>query len=132
MVRHLGDTAQVKGYEQAGATVIKGPARLAGAGRVEAGGQLLEADHVVIATGSQPLRPAVGGLDQGRGWTNREATNVRDIPSPVLLGGGSAVGVELGQFYSGMGAQGTIVQRADRLGDRRGPRAGGVPGQAPA
>jgi pyruvate/2-oxoglutarate dehydrogenase complex dihydrolipoamide dehydrogenase (E3) component len=56
MVRHFDDSAQVEGYEQAGATVIKGPARLAGPGQVEAGGQLLEADHVVIATGSQPVR----------------------------------------------------------------------------
>src|SRR5260370_28089345 len=30
MVRHLDDTAQVKGYEQNGATVITGTARLAG------------------------------------------------------------------------------------------------------
>src|SRR5712672_1975427 len=29
MVRHLDDSAQVKDYEQAGATVIKGPTRLA-------------------------------------------------------------------------------------------------------
>jgi len=130
MVRHLDDTAQVKSYEQAGATVIKGPARLAGPGQVEAGGQLLEADHVVIATGSQPLRPAIEGLDQGTVWTNREATNVRDIPSRVLLVGGSAVGVELGQFYSGMGAQVTIIQRADRLVDREDPRVGELAGQA--
>src|SRR6266568_1531394 len=130
MVRHLDDTAQVKGYEQAGGTVIKGPARLAGPGRVEAGGQLLEADHVVIATGSQPLRPAIGGLDQVPVWTNREATNVRDIPSRVLLVGGSAVGVELGQFYAGMGAQVTIIQRADRLVDREDPRVGELAAQA--
>ncbi len=130
MVRHLDDSAQVTGYEQAGATVIKGPARLAGPRQVEAGGQLLEADHIVIATGSQPLRPAIEGLDQGRVWTNREATNVRDIPSRVLLVGGSAVGVELGQFYSGMGAQVTIIQRADRLVDREDPRVGELAGQA--
>ena len=130
MVRHLDDTAQVKGYEQAGATVIKDAARLAGPGQVEAGGQLLEADHVVIATGSQPLRPAIDGLDQVTVWTNREATNVRDIPSQVLLIGGSAVGVELSQFYSGMGAQVTIVQRADRLVDREDPRVGELAGQA--
>src|SRR6266852_4431121 len=130
MVRHLDDTAQVTGYEQAGATVIKGPARLAGPRQVEAGGQLLEAGPVVIATGSQPLRAAIEGLDQGRVWTNREATNVRDIPSRVLLVGGSAVGVELGQFYSGMGAQVTIIQRADRLVDREDPRVGELAGQA--
>src|SRR6266542_2700549 len=108
MVRHLDDTAQVSGYQQAGATVIKGAARIAGPGQVEAGGQLLEADHVVIATGSQPLRPAIDGLDQVTVWTNREATTVRDIPGRVLLIGGSAVGVELGQFYARMGAQVTI------------------------
>ena len=130
MVRRLDDTAQVKGYEQAGATVIKGQARLAGPGRVEAGGQLLEAGHVVIATGSDPARPPVEGLDQVPVWTNREATNVRDIPARVLLVGGSAVGTEMGQFYAGMGAQVTIVQRAGRLVDREDPRVGELAARA--
>jgi dihydrolipoamide dehydrogenase len=130
MIRHLDDTAQVQGYEQAGATVVKGPARLAGPGRVEAGGQLLEAGHVVIATGSEPLRPVIDGLDQVTVWTNREATTVRDIPPRVLLLGGSAVGAELGQFYARMGAQVTIVQRADRLIDREEPRVGELAAQA--
>ena len=130
MVRHLDDSAQVKDYEQAGATVIKDAARLAGPGRVEAGGQMLEAEHVVIATGSQPVRPAVEGLDQVPVWTNREATNVRDIPSRVLLIGGSAVGVELGTFYARMGAQVTIVQRGDRLMDREDPRVGELAAEA--
>src|SRR5262249_5528074 len=57
MIRHLDDTAQVKDYEQAGATVIKGPARLAGPGRVEAGGQRRETGPVVTATGAQPGPP---------------------------------------------------------------------------
>ena len=130
MVRRLDDTAQVKDYEQAGATVIKGQARLAGPGRVEAGGQLLEAGHVVIATGSDPARPPIEGLDQVPVWTNREATNVRDIPARVLLVGGSAVGTEMGQFYAGMGAQVTIVQRAGRLVDREDPRVGELAAQA--
>ncbi len=124
MVRYLDDAAQVRGYEQAGATVIKGTARITGRGRVEAGGELLEADHVVIATGSVPVRPDIEGLDQVPVWTNREATNVRDIPSRVLLIGGSAAGVELGQFYARMGAQVTIVQRAGTLVDREDPRVG--------
>lgn len=57
MIRHLDDTAEVRGYEQAGATVIKGAAPLAGPGRVEVDG----ADHIVIATGSQALRPPSRG-----------------------------------------------------------------------
>src|SRR6266700_2563861 len=70
-LRDHDDSAQVKDYEQAGAMVIKGPARLAGPGRVEAAGQLLETDHVVIGTGSEPARPTVEGLNQVPVWTNR-------------------------------------------------------------
>jgi dihydrolipoamide dehydrogenase len=130
MVRHLDDTAQVSGYEKAGATVIKGTAKLAGPGRVQAGGQLLEADHVVIATGSQPVRPAIEGLDKVTVWTNREATTARDIPPRVAMIGGSAVGAELGTFYARMGAAVTIVQRAGRLIDREDSRVGALAEQA--
>ena len=130
MIRHLDDTAQVRGYEQAGATVIKGAARLSGPGRVEAGGELLEAEHVVIATGSQAIRPPIDGLDQVSAWTNREATTVTDIPGRVLLIGGSAVGTELGLFYARMGAEVTIVQRGATLIDREDPRVGDLARQA--
>jgi dihydrolipoamide dehydrogenase len=124
MVRHLDDTAQVHGYERAGAAVVKGTANLTGPGRLEVDGRLLEADHVVIATGSEPHRPAIAGLDDVPVWTTREATNVRDIPRRVLLIGGSAVGVEVGQFYARMGAAVTIVQRGQCLMDREEPRVG--------
>jgi dihydrolipoamide dehydrogenase len=130
MVRHLDDTAQVSGYEKAGATVIKGTARLAGPGRVDVDGRQLQARDIVIATGSQPIRPDIDGLDGVPVWTNREATNVRDIPRRVLLIGGSAVGVELGQFYTGMGAEVTIVQQPGRLIDREDPRVGELARQA--
>jgi pyruvate/2-oxoglutarate dehydrogenase complex dihydrolipoamide dehydrogenase (E3) component len=124
MVRHLDDSAQVEGYRRSGATVVKGTARLSGRGHVEVDGKHLEADHVVIATGSEPLRPPIDGLDDVPVWTNREATNVRDIPRRVLLVGGSAVGVELGQFYVRMGSNVTIVQRGEHLIDREEPRVG--------
>ena len=84
----------------------------------------------MIATGSAPVCPDIDGLDRVPVWTNREATNVRDIPARVLLIGGSAVGIELGQFYARMGAQVTIVQRADRLIDREDPRVGELAEQA--
>jgi pyruvate/2-oxoglutarate dehydrogenase complex dihydrolipoamide dehydrogenase (E3) component len=130
MIRHLDDAAQVRGYERAGATVIKGAARLAGPGRVEAGGEVLEAGQIVIATGSDPVRPPVEGLDTVTVWTNREATTVRDIPARVLLIGGSAVGTELGTFYARMGAHTTIIQRGQRLIDREDPRVGELAAQA--
>lgn len=126
MIRHLDDSAQVQGYEEQGATVVKAPARLVGRDpwRVAAGDQVLTADHVIIATGSEPVVPPVQGLDQVPVWTNREATNLKEIPERAVLIGGSAVGVELGQFLARMGTEVTLVQRSDRLLDREDPRVG--------
>jgi dihydrolipoamide dehydrogenase len=124
MVRHLDDAAQVDGYEQQGATVVKGAARLVGPGRVAVGDDLLEADNVVIATGSEPLRPPIEGLERAEVWTNREATNLTDIPERVAVIGGSAVGIELGQFLARMGARVTIIEGADRLVPREHPKVG--------
>jgi dihydrolipoamide dehydrogenase len=126
MIRHLDDTAQVDGYRNQGATVIKGAARLAGPGRVAVDGRQLAADHIILATGSDPVRPPIDGLDQVPVWTNREATTLTEIPRRALLIGGSAVGVELGQFLARMGALVTIVQRGDRLLDREDPRLGEI------
>ena len=99
MIRHLDDAAQVAG-------------------------QRVTAEHVVIATGSDPVRPPIDGLGEVPVWTNREATTLREIPPRVVLIGGSAVGVELGQFLARMGSHVTVVQRGPRLLDREEPRVG--------
>lgn len=124
MIRHLDDTAQIDGYREQGATVIKGTARITGPGRLDVDGRHLSAGHLIVATGSTPLRPPVDGLDQVPVWTNREATTLTDIPGRAVLIGGSAVGVELGQFLARMGTQVTIVQRGPRLLGREDPGLG--------
>jgi pyruvate/2-oxoglutarate dehydrogenase complex dihydrolipoamide dehydrogenase (E3) component len=126
MVRHLDDGAQVDSYREQGALVLKAAAQVVGRDpwRVQAGDDEVSADHVIVATGSDPVRPPVKGLDEVEVWTNREATTLRDIPSRALVVGGSAVGVELGQFLARMGSAVTLVQRAPRLMDREEARVG--------
>jgi pyruvate/2-oxoglutarate dehydrogenase complex dihydrolipoamide dehydrogenase (E3) component len=124
MIRHLDDSNQVKGYEKAGATVLKGVARVAGPGRVDVDGQTYSAEHIVVATGSDASIPPIPGLDQVPVWTNREATTLTEIPQRVVMIGGSAVGVELGLFLRRFGARVTILEMADRLLAREDPRPG--------
>ena len=130
MVRHLDDTAQVDSYRDQGATVFKGTARLAGPGRVDIDGQVIEAHHVIMATGSEPVRPDIDGLDIAEVWTNREATTLSDIPGRAIVVGGSAVAVELGQFLARMGTQVTLIERSERLVGREEPRVGELTRQA--
>lgn len=122
MIRHLDDGAQVDGYRSRGATVIKGTARLSGPGQVEVDGRRLTAEHIVLATGSEPVWPPVEGLDGVPVWTNREATTLTEIPASAVLIGGSAVAAELGQFLARMGTRVTVVQRGPRLLGREEPR----------
>ncbi len=124
MIRHLDDSAQVEGYRQTGATVLKGEATLSGPGQVTVAGEQLRADHIILATGSESVRPPIEGLDQVPVWSNREATNLTEIPQRAVFIGGSAVGIELGQFLARMGTAVTIVQRGPRLLDREDARLG--------
>ncbi len=128
MIRHLDDSGQVAGYEKQGATVVKGAARLTGPGTVDVEGRELSAQHVIVATGSEPVLPPIAGVEEVGAWTNREATTLREIPQRVLMLGGSAVGIELGQFLRRYGADVTIVEVAPRLLGREDPRLGELVG----
>lgn len=122
MIRDLDDSGQVEGYEKKGATVIKGEGRISGPGKVEANGETLEAEHIIVATGSAPKVPPVEGLDDVTVWTNREVTTSREVPSHAVIIGGGPNGIEAGQWLTRFGSEVTIVQSPDRLIDREDPK----------
>jgi pyruvate/2-oxoglutarate dehydrogenase complex dihydrolipoamide dehydrogenase (E3) component len=96
MIRHLDDAAQVEGYRHMGVAVHKGEAEIVGGRRVRVGGEVLEAERIVVATGSEPVIPAIPGLGAAGYWTNRQATTLAEPPESVIVLGGGAVGIELG------------------------------------
>ncbi len=81
MVSDHDDTKRVANLEKRGVRVFKDAGRLAGPGRVEVGGQTLEADAVIVATGGEPIIPPLPGLAEAGYWTNREATALDGDPA---------------------------------------------------
>ena len=116
------DSARVRGYEEMGLTVVKGEGRIVGPGAIEVGDRRIEAEQILICTGSDPVVPPIDGLADAGYWTNRQATALHEIPRSVIVLGGGPVGVELAQFLRRFGAEVTIVQGADRLAEREDPR----------
>ena len=104
MVSNHDDTARVARYEERGVTVVKDTASIAGRGRVAVGGQLLETDAIVVATGADAVVPPIPGLVDAGFWTNREATDLTEVPESVVCIGGGVVGIELGQFLGRFGS----------------------------
>jgi dihydrolipoamide dehydrogenase len=98
-------------------TVINGRGKLTGATTVavEPAGDLVEADHVIIATGAR-ARPLPGIEPDGRTiLTSREALELRETPESIVIVGGGPVGVEFAYFYRAYGAEVTVVELLDHL-----------------
>jgi dihydrolipoamide dehydrogenase len=124
MVSNHDDTARIERYEGRGVTVVKERGRITGPGRVEANGRVLDGDAIIVATGSEALVPPIPGLAEAGYWTNREATDLTEIPESAVVIGGGAVGIELAQFLARFGSRVTIVDGSDRLAMREDPRIG--------
>ncbi|MBE6914467.1 MAG: dihydrolipoyl dehydrogenase [Ruminococcaceae bacterium] len=77
--------------------------------------ELIEADYIILATGSVPVKPAVFGVDGRRVITSDEALSFAELPKSLIIVGGGVIGCEIGQFFSAMGTDVTIVEALPRL-----------------
>jgi pyruvate/2-oxoglutarate dehydrogenase complex dihydrolipoamide dehydrogenase (E3) component len=116
MVSSYDDAGQAAWADAAGIDVLRGEGRLAGPRTVAVGDATYTAEHVVIATGSDPVIPPVPGLRELPGvWTNREVTGLTEIPRRLLVLGGGPVGIEMAQAIARMGASVAVVEGAEHL-----------------
>ncbi|UQA97071.1 dihydrolipoyl dehydrogenase family protein [Streptomyces halobius] len=121
------DQVAVERFTGKGGRFVRGCARLAGPGRVEADGQVFIARRgVVLATGSRPQIPPVSGLDQVPYWTNRDAMAAKEPPASLLVLGGGAVGLELAQVFARFGTAVTVIEAMERLLPAEEPEVGAL------
>ena len=81
MVSNHTDTSAEKWLTDRGIDLLRGSGRLAGPGAVEVDGVRHTAQHVVVATGAEPIVPPVPGLELEGVWTNREVTAMTAVPA---------------------------------------------------
>ena len=113
MVSNYSDAGQERWLAEHGIDLLRGRGRLAGTGVVDVDGVRHTAEHVVVATGSEPIIPPVPGLRDLEGiWTNREATGMKAVPRRLLVLGGGPVGVEMAQAVRRLGGEVVLVEGA--------------------
>jgi dihydrolipoamide dehydrogenase len=131
MVSSYSDAGQVRWLGDRGIDLLRGTGRLAGTGVVEVEGVRHTAEHVVVATGSDPVVPPIPGLRELEGvWGTREATSMKAVPRRLLVLGGGSAGVEMAQVVRRLGGEAVLVEGAERLLPREPAPLGEALGEA--
>src|SRR4051794_16411508 len=105
-VRSLLDSQQVR--------MVRGTGRFVGPHRVavtHADGreEEIEADAVLLSTGSRPRVPEWATIDGERVLTTRQAYPPDELPSHLVVIGSGVTGVEFTHMFSALGSQVTLV-----------------------
>lgn len=98
-----------------GVALLSGRANLLGGGRVRVGDGEHRARKVVIATGTSPALPPISGLAQAQPLDSTSVMELVELPKSMIVLGGSAVGLELGQTFARFGTKVIVVELMPRL-----------------
>jgi dihydrolipoamide dehydrogenase len=90
--------------------IVEGEARFKSSNEVVVGDRTLKAEHVVIATGSQPK--ALPGLKPDGVLVHDSNTllQVESLPASIIIVGAGAVGCEFASFFTDIGSEVTLVE----------------------
>ncbi|HEX6995330.1 MAG TPA: dihydrolipoyl dehydrogenase [Gammaproteobacteria bacterium] len=104
-------------FKSAGVTAIKGHGRLLEGRRVEVDGadgkQVLDAQHVVIATGSVPIELPVAKFDGERIVDSSGALEFTEVPKRLGVIGAGVIGLELGSVWRRLGSEVVLLEALD-------------------
>jgi pyruvate/2-oxoglutarate dehydrogenase complex dihydrolipoamide dehydrogenase (E3) component len=125
MARDLDDSRPAAAMEATGAKLFRGEGKLTDLRTVAVSGKHLIARRaVVIANGGRAVIPPIPGLDKAPFWTNRQAAIPRELPASLVILGGGAIGIELGQAFARLGSKVTVIEAGPMFLGLEEPEAG--------
>jgi glutathione reductase (NADPH) len=104
----LSETLETRGVE-----LFRDRAKFVGPNAVSVGGSVIEAKHIVIATGAKPRPLPIPGAELM--ITSDEVLSERQQPESVLFVGGGVIALEFGHVYARAGTEVTILEVLPRL-----------------
>lgn len=97
--------------------VVRGTATISAPDRVRIAPEdrELRTKHIILATGARPRSIPGVAVDGQKVITSREALELKEVPSPVVIVGASAVGVEFATIFRSYGAEVTLIELLPHL-----------------
>lgn len=81
--------------------------------RLVKGDEILDAKHILVATGGRPFKPAIEGAELG--ITSNEAFHLEKLPKSILIEGGGYIAVEFATIFAGLGVDTKLIYRRERV-----------------
>lgn len=94
---------------------INGNARFVAPRTVQVGNRLLTAPNVFLNVGSRASRPSFEGIDSVPSLDNVSVLGLDEVPTHLVIAGGSYIGLEFAQAMRRFGARVTVVERSRRF-----------------
>ncbi|MCS2158753.1 mercuric reductase [Scandinavium sp. H11S7] len=85
---------------------------------LEVNGETLSAAQVYLNTGTRAFIPSLPGLESVPYLDNASLLALTECPKHLVILGASYIGLELGQIFRRLGAEVSIIHRADRIAER--------------
>ncbi len=104
--------AYQRGFSSNGVEFIQGFARFVDKNTVEVNGELITADHITIAVGARPTRPAVPGAEYGIDSDGFFALTTQ--PKKAVVVGAGYIAVEIAGVLHALGTETHLLVRGDR------------------
>ena len=93
-----------------GITLVKGQAAFTDAHTVTIGDTTIEADNIIIATGSESRMPPITGIDNPRVITSTEALQLQSLPETMVIVGAGVIGMEFASILARFGSKVTVIE----------------------
>lgn len=100
-------------YVQGRASIVD--ARTLHVKKADGGEERVEADCIILATGSHPTRIPSLSVDSPRVIDSTGALDLPEIPKTMLVVGGGYIGLELGSVYAALGTRVSVVEMTPGL-----------------
>ena len=66
--------------------------------------------YVLVCTGSDTIIPPIKGLADVAYWTSKEALEIKELPTSLVIIGGGVIGIEFASFFNSMGVKVTVIE----------------------
>lgn len=93
-----------------GITLVKGQAAFTDEHTVTIGDTPIEADNIIIATGSESRMPPITGIDNPRVITSTEALQLQSLPETMVIVGAGVIGMEFASILARFGSKVTVIE----------------------